>query len=266
MNFKNKVIWITGASSGIGLELTKQFADLGAKIVLSSRRSDVLEEICKKLPGGKNRHWIVPLDLSDADALLDKVPPLLADIGAIDILINNGGISQRSVCLETDFSVYRRIMEINYFGTVALTKIVLPGMIQRKSGNVVSISSVAGKVGSKLRSDYSGSKYAVVGFMDCLRAEISQYGIHCLTVCPGFIKTNIAVNALNAEGKPQHQSNDVIENGMSVEECCKKIIKAIEQQKDEVIIGKGFSALAPTIKRFFPKLFNYLSARRKIDK
>ena len=165
--------------------------------------------------------------------------------------------------LETDFSVYRRLMEVNYIGTVALTKVVLPGMVQRKSGSVVSISSVAGKIGSKLRTGYSGSKYAVVGFMDCLRSETRQYGIHCLTVCPGFIKTNIAVNALNAEGKPQQRRHDSIENGMNVEACCNKIIKAIEQRKDEVIVGKGISALAPTIKRFFPTLFNYLSARRE---
>ena len=226
-------------------------------------RADVLEEIRAELPGGKDRHWIAPLDLADADALLDKAQSLLAKVGGIDILINNGGISQRSMFLETDFSVYRRIMEVNYFGTVALTKAVLPGMVQRKSGCVVSISSVAGKVGSKLRTGYSGSKYAVVGFMGCLRAETHQYGIHCLTVFPGFIKTNIAVNALDATGNPQQRNDEVIENGMSVEECCEKIIKAIEKHKDEVIIGKGFSALAPTIKRFFPKLFNYISARKE---
>jgi len=266
MNFKDKIVWITGASSGIGKELTKQLAERGAKIVLSSRRADVLEKIRDELPGGKERHWIAPLDLADADALVDKAMSRLAEIGTIDILINNGGISQRSMFLETDFSVFRRIMEVNYFGTVALTKAVLPGMVQRKSGCVVSISSVAGKVGSKLRTGYSGSKYAVIGFMDCLRAETHQYGIHCLTVCPGFIKTNIAVNALDASGNPQQRKDEVIENGMSAKECCEEIIKAIEKRKDEVIIGKGFSALAPTIKRFFPKLFNYLSARRKIEK
>ena len=266
MNLENKVVWITGASSGIGKELTKQLAERGSRIVLSSRRADVLEKIRNELPGGKERHWIAPLDLADADSLFDKAQSFLAEIGQIDILVNNGGISQRSLFLETDFSVYRRIMEVNYFGTVALIKAVLPGMVQRKSGIVVSISSVAGKVGSKLRTGYSGSKYAVVGFMDCLRAETHQHGIHCLTVCPGFIKTNIAVNALNAVGKPQQQSSNEIETGMSVEECCRKIIKAIEQRKNEVIIGRGFSALAPAINRFSPTLFNYLSARRSVDK
>ena len=261
MNFENKLVWITGASSGIGKELTKQLAERGARIVLSSRRTDVLEKIRSQLPGGKDRHLIIPLDLADSDALLLKAQSMLAEVGVVDILINNGGISQRSLFLDTDFSVYRRIMEVNYFGTVALTKALLPDMVKRKSGCVVSISSVAGKIGSKLRTGYSGSKYAVVGFMDCLRAETRQHGIHCLTVCPGFIKTNIAVNALNADGEPNRHNDSAIESGMDVEECSKRIIRAIEQRKDEVIVGKGFSALAPTIKRFFPTLLNYLLAR-----
>ena len=263
MNFTDKVAWITGASSGIGLELSKQLAQRGARIVLSSRRRDILEKVRDQLPGGKDRHWLAPLDLADTDALFAQAPSLLAEFGRVDILVNNGGISQRSFFLETDFSVYRRLMEVNYLGTVALTKIVLPGMVERRSGSVVSISSVAGKVGSKLRSGYSGSKYAVVGFMDCLRAETDQYGIHCLTVCPGFIKTNIDVNSLNANGEPQQHRDDAIENGMPVDICCKKIIKAIEQRQDEIIIGQGISALAPTIKRFFPKFFNHLSARKE---
>ena len=263
MNFEDKVIWITGASSGIGQGLTRQLAERGARIILSSRRADVLEKIRAELPGGKGRHWLAALDLADTEALFAQAPALLAEFGRIDILINNGGVSQRSLFLETDFSVYRRLMEVNYLGTVALTKVVLPGMVKRRSGSVVSISSVAGKIGSKLRTGYSGSKYAVVGFMDCLRAETKQYGIHCLTVCPGFIKTDIDVNSLNAEGNPQQHRDDATENGMAVETCCRKIIKAIEQQKDEVIIGQGISALAPTIKRFFPTFFNNLSARKE---
>ncbi|MEA3332889.1 MAG: SDR family oxidoreductase [Pseudomonadota bacterium] len=263
MNFTDKVVWITGASSGIGQELSKQLAQRGARIVLSSRRNNILEKVRDQLPGGKSRHWLAHLDLSDSEALFAQAPSLLAEFGKIDILINNGGISQRSLFLETDFSVYRRLMEVNYLGTIALTKIVLPGMVERRSGSVVSISSVAGKVGSKLRSGYSGSKYAVVGFMDCLRAETKQHGIHCLTVCPGFIKTDIDVNSLNAKGKPQQHRDDATENGMAVDICCKRIIKAIEQRQDEVIIGQGISALAPTIKRFLPSFFNYLSARKE---
>lgn len=263
MDFTNKVVWITGASSGIGKQLAQQFAELGARVVLSARRADVLEAVRDELAGGRERHWVVPLDLADADELMVNATKALSEVGPIDILVNNGGISQRGLFLETDFSVFRRIMDINYLGTVALTKVVLPTMVERRAGTVVCISSVAGKVGSKLRTGYSGSKYAVVGFMDCLRAEVSTYGVQCLTVCPGFINTDIAKNALNAAGDAQQANEASIEQGMSAEECCQQIIQAIQKGKEEVVIGKGISGLAPTIKRFFPGLFNSLAARRE---
>ncbi|OUR94994.1 3-oxoacyl-ACP reductase [Gammaproteobacteria bacterium 42_54_T18] len=261
--FANKTVWITGASSGIGKELAHQFADQGARVVLSARRGDVLETVRAALTGGVERHWVVPLDLADADSLMESATKALSDIGPVDILVNNGGISQRGLFLETDFSVYRRIMDVNYLGTVALTKVVLPGMVDRGTGSVVCISSVAGKVGSKLRTGYSGSKFAVVGFMDCLRAEVSSQGVQCLTVCPGFINTDIAKNALDANGKAQQTNEASIEEGLTAGECCQQIISAIEQGKDEIVIGKGISGLAPTIKRFFPGLYNTLAARRE---
>jgi short-subunit dehydrogenase len=141
-----------------------------------------------------------------------------------------------------------------------MTKALLPAMIERQQGMVVSISSVAGKIGSKLRTGYSGSKYAVVGFMDCLRAETAHQGIQCLTVCPGSIKANIAVNALNGSGQAQNKDDESIINVMPVEKCVQDIISAIIKGRDEIIVGKGISALAPTIKRFFPSLFNRISA------
>ncbi len=262
VNLENKVVWITGASSGIGKELAKQCADLGARVVLSARRAEVLEAVRSELTGGKNKHWVVPLDLEDADKLMESATAALADIGSVDILVNNGGISQRGMFLETDFDVYKRLMNVNYLGTVALTKVILPSMVARRQGSVVSISSVAGKVGSKLRTGYSGSKFAVVGMMDCLRAEVSEYGIQCLTVCPGFIQTDIAVNALSADGSANAVNESNIEQGLTAQECCQQILRAIEQNKDEVVIGKGLSGLAPTIKRFFPGLFNTLAAKR----
>jgi short-subunit dehydrogenase len=260
MDIENKTIWITGASSGIGMELCKQLAERGARIVLSARNQERLMEIAETLPGGRKQHWVVPLDLAEADKLITLVEAQLAEIGPVDILINNGGISQRSLFVDTDLSVYRKLMDVNYLGTVAMTKALLPAMIERQQGMVVSISSVAGKIGSKLRTGYSGSKYAVVGFMDCLRAETAHQGIQCLTVCPGSIKTNIAVNALNGSGQAQNKDDESIINGMPVEKCVQDIISAIIKGRDEIIVGKGISALAPTIKRFFPSLFNRISA------
>lgn len=259
MDYKNKTVWITGASSGIGKELAIQFAALGANIILSARSVDKLNELKHSLHG--DGHTIVPLDLSAPEGVLAQVTDLLNTLPAIDILINNGGVSQRSLFLENDFNVYRQLMEVNYFGLIALTKAVAPTMVARQSGSIVSISSVAGKVGSKFRTGYSGSKYAVVGFMDCLRAELAEHNIHCLTICPGSIKTAIAHNSLNEQGIAQNKPEDSIENGMNVSLAAKKMIHAIHNKKDEVIVGKGLSGWAPTIKRFFPRLFNRLTAK-----
>ncbi|CAA0092452.1 3-oxoacyl-[acyl-carrier-protein] reductase FabG [Zhongshania aliphaticivorans] len=261
MDINNKTIWITGASSGIGLELCRQLASKGARIILSARRRELLLEVAASLPGGLDRHWVVPLDLANSDNLGGIVQSSLADIGPVHILINNGGISQRSLFIDTDLSVYRQLMEVNYLGTVAMTKALLPGMVAQGQGMVVSVSSVAGKIGSKLRTGYSGSKFAVVGFMDCLRAETAEHGIQCLTVCPGSIQTNIAINALNEHGAAQNKNDDSILNGMSVEKCVQGIVKAMLNNNDEVVVGKGLSAIAPTIKRFFPALFNKISAK-----
>ncbi|MBQ4800890.1 SDR family oxidoreductase [Pseudoalteromonas sp. MMG006] len=259
MHYNNKTVWITGASSGIGKELAIQFAALGANVILSARSVDKLNELKQSLHG--DGHSIVPLDLSAPEAVLAQVTDLLDTLPPIDILINNGGVSQRSLFLENDFTVYRQLMEVNYFGLIALTKAVAPSMVARQSGSIVSISSVAGKVGSKFRTGYSGSKYAVVGFMDCLRAELAEHNIHCLTICPGSIKTAIAHNSLNEQGIAQNKPEHSIENGMDVSVAAKKMLHAIDNKKDEVIVGKGLSGWAPTIKRFFPRLFNRLTAK-----
>ncbi|KPZ57303.1 3-oxoacyl-[acyl-carrier-protein] reductase FabG [Pseudoalteromonas sp. P1-13-1a] len=259
MDYINKTVWITGASSGIGKELATQFAQLGANVILSARSVDKLNKLKQSLHG--DGHIVLPLDLSAPEAVLDQVTNLLETLPAIDILINNGGVSQRSLFLENDFNVYRQLMEVNYFGLIALTKAVAPSMVARRSGSIVSISSVAGKVGSKFRTGYSGSKYAVVGFMDCLRAELAEHNIHCLTICPGSIKTAIAHNSLNEQGIAQNKPEHSIENGMDVSVAAKKMILAIGNKKDEVIVGKGLSGWAPTIKRFFPRLFNRLTAK-----
>ena len=259
MNFNNKTVWITGASSGIGKELAIQFAQLGARVILSARNVEKLQQLSNELAG--TEHKVIPLDLSQPEQVLEYVTANLDAIGKIDILINNGGVSQRSLFLENDFCVYRQLMEVNYFGLVALTKAVLPAMVAQGAGSVVSISSVAGKVGSQFRTGYSGSKYAVVGFMDCLRAEVANNNIHCLTICPGSIKTAIAHNSLNEHGVPQNKAEHSIENGMNVTVAVKQMIKAISKRKDEVVIGEGISGWAPTIKRFFPGLFNRLTAK-----
>ncbi len=259
MNFNQKTVWITGASSGIGKELAMQLAAKGANIILSARSVDKLEQLKAQLPAGE--HKVIAIDLSQPEHVYEYAKSAINEIGKVDILINNGGVSQRSLFLENDFSVYRQLMEVNYFGLIALTKAVLPSMVEQGCGSIVAISSVAGKVGSKYRTGYSGSKYAVVGFMDCLRAEVADKNIHCLTICPGSIKTAIAHNSLNEHGVAQNKPEYSIENGMDVSIAVSKMITAIAKQKDEVIVGQGLSGWAPTIKRFFPGLFNRLTAK-----
>lgn len=257
-NFNDKTVWITGATSGIGLELSKQFAARGARVVISARRQDVLEEVKASLPG--DNHVAAPLDLANPEALIPQAESYLAEIGQVDILVNNGGISQREKFLDTDFDVYRRLIEVNYLGTVALTKVVLPQMIERGSGAVGSVASIAGLIGNQLRTGYSGSKFAVVGFMEALRAETAQYNIHCMEICPGSIKTNIARNALLGGGIAQGSSDPAIENGYPVESCAREIIEGFEKRKDQIIVGQGKEMLAPYIKRFFPKRMRKLLA------
>lgn len=261
MDLNDRVIWITGASSGIGEALAVELARRGARLILSSRRREALESVRERLNSPQS-HWIVPLDLGRPESLQAIVDATLPEVGRVDILINNGGVSQRSLAHETELSVDRRLMEVNYLGTVAMTKAVLPDMLKHQAGWIVAVSSVAGKVGSQMRSGYSGSKHAVVGFMDCLRAELWSAGIRVLVACPGWVRTNISLNALNAKGDSENIMDKTTAGGISAEACALAIIRALEKGRDEVIIGKGLSRLAPTVKRFLPGLLNQINRRK----
>lgn len=261
MNIENKKIWLTGASSGIGETLAIMLAKQGAHLILSARNKDKLQALKNKLTHPE-LHLVVPLDLSKTDKLQTELPDIIKDIGPIDILINNGGIAQRGTALETELDVQRHVMEVNYFGTITLTQLILPSMIRVGKGMIVTVSSVAGKVGGKSMSGYSASKHAIIGYMDCLRAEESKSGIQVLTICPGFVQTQISVNAMTANGAAFGKVAGSIKNGIAVDDCAKQIIKAIVADKDEVIIGKGLSYWAPTIYRFFPTIFRKISASK----
>lgn len=256
--FKGKRIWITGASSGIGQALAEQLAAKGALLVLSARRRAQLQQLAESLPG--QGHQVLPLDLADLDDALPKAKAFLAD-HPVDILINNAGISQRSRVQDTDLAVYRRLMEVDYFAVVALTQLVLPTMLAKGQGQVVTVASVAGKVGSKLRSGYSGAKFAAVGFMDCLRAEVAGQGVGCLTVFPGYVQTDIAKAALTATGQAQGHSDPGVDGGISPGQCAQAIVQAMAKGKDELIVGRGISVLAPRLQRFFPGLVRKMVAR-----
>lgn len=258
MDFKEKVIWITGASSGIGEHLTYAFADHGAKLIISSRNEKELQRVknnCRQ----EAEIVIQPLDLTETDSMPSLAKKIIDQFGYINILINNGGISQRALAKETQFEVDKKIIEVNFLGTVALTKAVLPFMIKQQFGQIVVISSITGKVGIPYRSSYSASKHALHGFFDALRAEVHQENIKVTVICPGFIHTNVTINALKGDGSKNNEMAESTKNGMEPDVFAQKAIHAIAKEKEEVIIAAGTERFGPLLKRFAPKILsNYL--------
>lgn len=262
MNMKNKIVWITGASSGIGEAVTYKMNQLGAKLIISSRRSEALYQVKANCKGNPLDIHVLPVDLENIASLPEAAAAALRIYGRIDTIIHSGGVSQRSLALETDIKVAQRIMNINFWGTVALTQAILPGMISRNSGHIVVISSLVGKFGTRLRSAYSASKHALHGYFDSLRTEISPE-IKITIVCPGFIKTPITYHALTADGSPQNIMDEAQANGMPAHECAEEIINAMNAGKQEVYIG-GKEKYGVLLKRFFPGLFSRIIRKAKV--
>ena len=250
--FKNKRVWITGASDGIGKELAIQLADKGAKIVLTARNKEKLEAVKASLKG--EGHLIYPMDLLKTEAIPEAVTALLGQVGEIDVLVNNAGISQRSLTKDTSIEVDRKMMELDFFAVVILTKSLLPHMLKRQSGQFVTISSVAGIIGVPMRSAYCSAKHAVKGFMGCLRAESHSDNIEVIVVTPGSIKTNISVNALEGDGKEHGVVDPAIANGIPVDVCVKKIIRGMEKGQPEILIANSKERMAVWLRRFAPSM------------
>ena len=261
MDFSNKKVWITGASSGIGEALTYRFNALGAKVIISSRRENELQRVKNACKYPENI-TIVTLDLEKYHEINNIVTPILQKIGNVDILINNGGASQRALVVDEDLSVVERMININFMGAVALTKAILPTMIAQKRGNIVCMSSLAGKFGIPLRSGYAAAKHALHGFFETLRAENHDNGIRVLMVCPGYIRTNVAINALTADGSPQKTNDPGQESGLDPDVLAQKIIKAIEKEKLEITAGGG-ETNGIWVSRFFPNLFAKIIRNKK---
>lgn len=248
--FENQVVWITGASSGIGAALAEAFAREGAQLILSARRKEELEQVAAKCGG---QALVLPMDLAKTETLPSLTEEALKWKGRVDVVVHNGGISQRSTVNDTKLDVDRRVMEVNYFGAVALTKAVLPSMLAAKSGQFVVISSVMGKIGTPLRSAYAASKHALHGFFDCLRAEVADAGLTVTLICPGYIQTDVSKNALTGDGTPTNKTGDDIANGYPADLTAKQIVDAVAAKKSEVFVGrKGKEFLALMLKRFAP--------------
>lgn len=261
MSFLDKqVVWITGASSGIGEALAIQASAEGARVILSARRIEELERV-KALCAHPANVAVLPLDLTAFDAE-DAAARAAKFFGAVDVLVNNAGISQRSTVLDTPMEVYRRILELDFFACVSLTKAVLPAMVARGSGKVVTISSVVGYVGTPLRSGYAAAKHALHGFFDAARAELWKSGVQFTIICPGFIKTNVSLNAITRDGGTHGKMDAGQAKGMAAEDCARKIWKAVGQGREEVIIGK--EKVLVIAKRLLPGLVSYGVKRAKV--
>ena len=249
--FTGKVVWITGASSGIGEELARQLAAFNTKLILSSRRKEELERVKAGLKINPENVYILPLDLAQPASLQDKAAEAEKAFGRIDILVNNGGVTQRAMVMETPLEVDRKIMEINYFSGVIITKAILPGMLNRGYGHIIAMSSVTGKFGFPLRSAYAASKHAMAGFYESVCAEYYRQGIRTTVVFPGRINTNISLGAIGPDGKPYNTMDPGQANGTPVDKCAREIVNGVRKDKREIFPG-GKEVLLIYIKRFLP--------------
>ncbi|WP_080058707.1 SDR family oxidoreductase [Spirosoma aerolatum] len=263
MSFTNSVVWITGASSGIGEAVALALArQQNVSLVLSARRADGLQRVANQTGLPASQVLIVPMDMTDIASLAAHVETVRQRFGRIDYLFQNAGISQRSTVADTDFSVYRQIMEVNFFGVVALTKAVLPIMLTQGNGHFVVTSSVAGKLATKQRSGYCASKHALHGFFDALRSEVYEEGLRVTIVCPGYIRTAISLNALEANGQKHNKMDVNQEKGMAPDVFAQRLLRAVNAQKEEVYIG-GSEIYGIYLKRFFPSLLSRILRNRK---
>ncbi|UOQ98946.1 SDR family oxidoreductase [Hymenobacter sp. 5317J-9] len=261
MDFQGQVVWITGASAGIGEALARAFAGQGARLVLSSRNEAELQRV--QAACAPAEALVLPLDLAAPDTFAAAVAAVQARFGHIDLLVNNGGISQRSLALDTSLAVDRRLMEVDYFGPVALSKAVLPGMLARRAGRIVVISSLVGKFGTPYRSAYAAAKHALHGFFDSLRAEIYTSGVGVTIICPGFIHTGVSVNALTGDGRALGEMDEATASGLAPADFARQALRAIAQDRNEVAIG-GRETWGLLLKRLAPGLFARVLRRARV--
>ena len=252
--FKDKTVWITGASSGIGDALAKSFADAGANLILSGRRTEALASVADGIP---TESLVLPFETTDYDALPGIVDEAKNWKGSVNILVNNAGISQRSLALDTHPDVHHRIINVDLLAPIWLTQLLLPHMIASGGGHIVGISSVAGRVGVPLRTAYCAAKHGLIGYLDALRAETEKlHDIHVTNILPGSIRTDVSRNALTKDGTRRDKSDAVIDNGMEPSECARQILEAVASNQPELIIAEGPELMLAQMRQSDPeKLF-----------
>jgi short-subunit dehydrogenase len=257
MTFAGQAAWITGASSGIGAALARGLAAQGARLVLSGRNVAALEEVAAAC----GETLLLPFETTDYAAIAPAVTKAWDWSGGIDLLVNNAGISQRSLAQETEFGVYQKIIDVDLLAPIALTQALLPRMVQAGGGRIVAISSVAGIAGVPLRSAYCAAKHGLIGYHDAVRAENEHLGVQVHVVAPGSIRTNVSKNALTADGSRRGVSDAAIDNGMPAADSAAAILAAIEAGKRELVLATGTEQEIAVLRRRDPDaLFDRMSA------
>jgi dehydrogenase/reductase SDR family protein 7B len=259
MKFHNKVVWITGASSGIGEALAYAFAAEGAQLVLSARREEELQRVAKACGNA----YVLPFDMLSLSEHADRVQDVIQTYGRIDYLVLNAGVSQRSFVKDTEFDVYRRLFEVNFFSIVSLTQAVLPVFTAQKSGVFVPVASVAGRISTPRRAAYGATKHALIGFFDSVRAEVFNDGIRVTTILPGYIKTNISLHAMNEKGEAYGKMDPNQAKGLDPGFTAQKILQAILAEKNEFFIGGFLEGFGLFVKRFFPSIMPFMLRKIK---
>ena len=259
MSFEGRTVWITGASSGIGEALAREVSRRGARLILSGRREAALAALANELNGDCLG---LPFEATDYDALPGVVQAAEAWSGGLDLLVNNAGVSQRSLAVDTDFEVYRRLMEIDYFAPLRLTQLVLPGMMARRSGHLAVVSSVAGKIGTPLRTGYSGAKHACIGYFDALRAELeASCGIRVTTIMPGYVNTGVSANALTGDGSALGATDDNIAAGLDPADVACAIADGLSAGSREILVAGAQESQGVRLRAEAPEmLFDLLAA------
>lgn len=256
MTFSGQTAWITGASSGIGEALAKGLASQGARVVLSGRNVPELERVAAQC----GEALVLPFESTDYAALPRHADRAWDWAGGVDFLINNAGISQRSLAVDSAFPVYERIIGVDLLAPIALTQLVLPRMAARRSGRLAFVSSIAGKVGVPLRSAYCAAKFGLAGYADSVRAETAHLGLQVHTIYPGSIRTNVSRNALTADGSRRGASDSAIDNGIDPDEAAAELLSRMLAGEREIIIARGFETQLGEARRTPDTLFDQIAA------
>lgn len=263
---QDAVVVITGASSGLGKECAKVFHAAGARLVLCGRDPARLQQVVKELTSSSKKQThtpcIVTFDLADTSSIDKAAEEILKCYGQVDVLINNAGISYRGNILDTHLSVHRDVMETNYFGPVALTQALLPSMVQRRSGHIVVISSVQGKISIPYRSAYAASKHATQAYFDCLRAEAAHYGIPVTVISPGYIRTNLSVNAITGDGSKYGVLDKTTAAGKDPADVALAVLSSVRRQSKDVVLAGPLPTVAIYLRTIWPALFFKLMSSR----